>query len=61
MIGIELKTSAGTARPFCDRLVTEGVLAKDTHGQVIRLAPPLVISYAELDLLIAALDKVLTH
>ena len=59
MVGIELKTSSGPARPFCDRLAQEGVLAKDTHGQVIRLAPPLVIQKPEIDLLVAAVAKVL--
>jgi ornithine--oxo-acid transaminase len=33
----------------CERLAARGVLAKETHGTVIRLAPPLVISEADLD------------
>ncbi|MGE5289625.1 MAG: ornithine--oxo-acid transaminase [Micromonosporaceae bacterium] len=38
-----------TGRQVCERLAALGVLAKDTHGQTIRLAPPLVISEADLD------------
>ena len=37
------------AREVCERLAARGVLAKDTHGTAIRLAPPLVISEADLD------------
>ncbi len=43
MIGVEIKESSGTARPFCEALQERGILAKETHGQVIRFAPPLVI------------------
>jgi ornithine--oxo-acid transaminase len=42
-------------REACERLAERGVLAKDTHGTTIRLAPPLMISEADLDL---ALDRV---
>jgi ornithine--oxo-acid transaminase len=45
-IGIELNTAA---RPFCETLKERGVLCKETHEHVIRLAPPLVISKADLD------------
>jgi ornithine--oxo-acid transaminase len=45
-IGIEL---SGPARPFCEALKARGVLCKETHERVIRLAPPLVISKADLD------------
>jgi ornithine--oxo-acid transaminase len=44
-IGIELNSSA---RPFCEALKARGVLCKETHEHVIRLAPPLVISRADL-------------
>ena len=46
LIGIEL-TSA--ARPFCEALMAKGVLCKETHATVLRIAPPLVISEADLD------------
>jgi ornithine--oxo-acid transaminase len=59
LLGIEIATAAGTARKFCERLLERGVLAKDTHAQVIRLAPPLVVERAELDWLVAQLRAVL--
>ncbi|MFP3122279.1 ornithine--oxo-acid transaminase [Ectobacillus funiculus] len=45
-IGIELHESA---RPYCERLKKEGILCKETHENVIRIAPPLIISEEELD------------
>lgn len=45
-LGIEL---GSRARPYCERLAAAGVLAKDTHENVIRFAPPLVISEEELE------------
>jgi ornithine--oxo-acid transaminase len=45
-IGIEL---SGPARPFCERLKEEGILCKETHDRVIRVAPPLVITREEID------------
>ncbi len=48
-IGIELKPEAGGARRFCEFLQEEGLLAKETHENVIRLAPPLIISKDEID------------
>lgn len=45
-IGIELD---GAARPFCEALKEEGVLCKETHDHVIRIAPPLVITREEID------------
>jgi len=44
MIGVVIRGSSGTARPFCEALMEEGILAKETHHQVIRFAPPLVIT-----------------
>ena len=49
MIGVVIKESSGTARPFCEELHRLGVLAKETHHQVIRFAPPLNISEDDLD------------
>ncbi len=45
-VGIELDTAA---RPYCERLMQEGVLAKETHDNVIRFAPPLTITEEELE------------
>ncbi len=46
LIGIELNKKA---RPFCEQLKTKGLLCKETHDNVIRFAPPLVITQEELD------------
>jgi ornithine--oxo-acid transaminase len=46
LIGVELNRPA---RPFCEALKQKGLLCKETHGTVIRFAPPLVISEADLD------------
>ncbi len=60
LIGVELHTSSGAARPYCERLSKLGVLCKDTHGQVIRFAPPLVIERDEIDFALEQVAKVLT-
>jgi ornithine--oxo-acid transaminase len=58
--GLELdREKAGPARPFCEKLMGEGLLCKDTHSYSIRLAPPLVITKDELDWALERLDKVL--
>jgi len=59
MIGIEIHASSGTARPFCEKLADLGVLAKDTHDQVIRFMPPLVITKKEIDWALQRIEKVL--
>ena len=58
-VGIVLKPTAGGARRFCEALKEQGVLAKETHWNVIRLAPPLVISREEIDWALERLTKVL--
>ncbi|HPB00127.1 MAG TPA: ornithine--oxo-acid transaminase [Candidatus Marinimicrobia bacterium] len=60
-VGIVLKPSAGGARHFCVALQERGILAKETHENVIRLAPPLNITRSELDHAIAILQEVLTQ
>lgn len=47
LIGIELKKSTGGARKYCERLAELGVLCKETHDYVIRIAPPLTMSPQE--------------
>jgi ornithine--oxo-acid transaminase len=58
-VGIVLKPQAGGARRFCEALKERGVLAKDTHSTVIRLAPPLVIGKEELDWALERIAEVL--
>lgn len=60
LIGLELHPEAGGARRFCKALVKEGVLAKETRDHVIRFAPPLVISQAEIDWCMDKISRVLT-
>ncbi|OGQ04430.1 MAG: ornithine--oxo-acid transaminase [Deltaproteobacteria bacterium RIFCSPLOWO2_12_FULL_44_12] len=56
LIGIEIKKEFGLARPYCEKLMELGILAKETHDQVIRFAPPLVIKKEEIDW---ALERIL--
>lgn len=59
MIGVELKPEAGGARRFCEALQESGILAKETHVNIIRFAPPLIISEAEVDWAIERIRPVL--
>ena len=58
LIGIELNKRA---RPFCEALQQKGVLCKETHDMVIRFAPPLVVSQADLDWAFERIESVLTQ
>ncbi len=49
MIGVVIRKDSGPARPFCEALMERGILAKETHHQVIRFAPPLTIEPSELE------------
>jgi ornithine--oxo-acid transaminase len=60
MIGVVIKESSGPARPFCEALHDRGVLAKETHHQVIRFAPPLTITKEELQFAIDHATEVLS-
>ncbi len=55
MVGVEL---TGKARPYCEHLMKLGILAKETHENVIRLAPPLIISKDDLEWALEAIKKV---
>lgn len=48
-IGIEIDPACGTARSVCESLLRRGVLSKETHATVVRLAPPLVITREQID------------
>jgi ornithine--oxo-acid transaminase len=49
LVGIEIDASRTSAREVCERLLERGVLTKDTHGTVVRFAPPLIIGKSEID------------
>ncbi len=55
-IGIEMN---GPARPYCEALKDEGILCKETHDHVIRVAPPLVITREEIDWAFERIRKVI--
>jgi len=59
LIGVEFRLGPGeTVRPVCQKLMEEGVLAKDTHDKTIRFAPPLTITEEEVDWAIDRIKKV---
>nr|HRC84446.1 ornithine--oxo-acid transaminase [Thermoanaerobaculia bacterium] len=58
-VAIELHRQAGGARRFCEALAQLGLLCKDTHGHVIRMAPPLTITRAEIDWAVERVEQVL--
>ncbi len=55
-IGLVLDTRA---RPYCEGLMDEGILCKETHENIIRFAPPLVITKEEIDWALERIEKVL--
>jgi ornithine--oxo-acid transaminase len=58
--GVDVDPALLTGRQVCEGLLARGVLAKDTHGSTIRLAPPIVVRREELDLAVDALRDVLS-
>ena len=52
--GVDISPSLTTGRHVCEQLLDHGILAKEAHGQTVRLAPPIVASEADIDLLIEA-------
>ena len=59
LIGIELKPEAKGARRFCEAMQEKGILAKETHENVIRFAPPLVIDKETIDWALPSIREVL--
>ena len=57
-VGVEVDPDVVSARSLCDALAAEGVLSKDTHGTVLRFAPPLTISREEIDWGIERIERV---
>ena len=59
MIGVVIRESSGTARPFCEALQERGILAKETHRQVVRFAPPLTVERETLEAALVEIEAVL--
>lgn len=58
-IGIEIDPAQASARRVCEELMQRGLLSKETHQTVVRLAPPLVISREQVDWAVVHIDEVL--
>ncbi len=58
-VGIEIDPGLGSAREVCERLMDRGLLSKETHETVVRLAPPLVISLEQIDWAVKQITEVL--
>ncbi len=58
LIGVELSR---LARPYCDQLREAGILAKDTHGTVVRFAPPLVVTKEQIDWAMERIEPILMN
>jgi ornithine--oxo-acid transaminase len=59
MIGMELRTQAGGARRICKNLMGKGLLCKETHENIVRFAPPLIIKQEEIDWAMERIEPVL--
>jgi len=60
-IGVEIDPALGTAREACERLMQVGILSKETHDTVVRLAPPLTITRSEIDWALQQITAVLSE
>jgi len=60
-VGVEIDPALGSARAVCEALMQRGLLSKETHSTVVRLAPPLVISRQEIDWAVDRIREVLTE
>jgi ornithine--oxo-acid transaminase len=58
LIGVEMTS---LARPYCDELRDAGILCKDTHKTVVRFAPPLIISKADIDWAMERIEPILAN
>jgi len=58
--GIDIATDKMTGRDFTESLLAKGILAKEAHGQTVRLAPPIVASESDIDLLVSSFRDVVT-
>ncbi len=60
-VGIEIDSSLGSARAICEALLERGLLSKETHETVVRLAPPLIIGKAEIDWAVEQIRDILSE
>ena len=60
-IGLEIERSLGSARSVCEALMKRGLLSKETHETVVRLAPPLVIEKRDIDWALQQIREVLAE
>jgi len=58
-IGIEIDPTLGSAREICEKLMARGLLSKETHETVVRLAPPLIITKEQIDWAVGQIGEVL--
>jgi ornithine--oxo-acid transaminase len=58
--GVDIDPALMTGRQACERLMAAGVLAKDTHGSTIRLAPPLVVTESDIRFAMRAFAELLS-
>jgi len=58
--GIDIAPDKMTGREFTEALLAKGILAKEAHGQTVRLAPPIVADDSDIDLLVNAFREVIT-
>ncbi|MFO1272554.1 MAG: ornithine--oxo-acid transaminase [Rubrivivax sp.] len=61
LVGVVIDPAFASARRVCEALMAEGVLTKDTHHTVVRLAPPLVVSAGQIDDAVAAFARALAR
>jgi ornithine--oxo-acid transaminase len=61
MIGLEFLPEAGGARQYSERLKEKGLLCKETHDNIIRFAPPLIIDKEAVDWAVGRIDEVLAE
>ncbi len=59
--GLDVEPGGPTGRELCKALSLKGILAKDTHGMTIRLAPPIVITEEEIDMLVRAVHEIVSE
>jgi ornithine--oxo-acid transaminase len=58
-VGVEIDPALGSAREVCERLMKRGLLSKETHETVVRLAPPLIVTREQLDWAVTQIREVL--